>query len=179
MVSVNIQPPQIKAIARPESGLPNLGRGSGKLGAKSKFQQFLRPKKDPNSRLTATDAQSDSGSQGSAKGVLNETKPSRSSVVHSKNRPAQEEAKPAGMASKHAAVTKKKSNVPEDRGGPVAALGQAQQQIAEQLEAKVSLACRPKNLNILEKTTTDSQLTPTQASLKKQEGKLTKSIKET
>jgi len=47
VVSVNIQPPQIKAIARPESGLPNLGRGSGKLGAKSKFQQFLRPKKDP------------------------------------------------------------------------------------------------------------------------------------
>jgi len=179
VVSVNIQPPQIKAIARPESGLPNLGRGSGKLGAKSKFQQFLRPKKDPNSRLTATDAQSDSGSQGSAKGVLNETKPSRSSVVHSKNRPAQEEAKPAGMASKHAAVTKKKSNVQDDRGGSAAALGQAQQQIAEQLEAKFSLGGRPKNLNILENTTADSQLTPTQASLKKQEGKLTKSIKET
>ncbi|MDA7653314.1 hypothetical protein N8644_00860 [bacterium] len=177
MVSVNIQPPQIKANARPESGLPNLGRGSGKLGGKSKFQQFLRPKKDPNSRLTATDAQSVSGSQGAAKGVLNETKPSRSSVVHSKNRPAQAEAKPGGMPSKHAAVTKKKSNVPDDRGGPVAALGQAQQQIAEQLAAKVSLAGRPKNLNILENTTADGQLTPTESSLKKQEGKLTKSIK--
>jgi hypothetical protein len=106
VVSVNIQPPQIKADARPESGLPNLGRGGGKLGGKAKFQQFLRPK-DPNSRLTATDAQSVSGSQGTAKGVLNGTKPSRSPVVHSKNRPSQAEAKPAGMASKHAVVTKR------------------------------------------------------------------------
>ena len=179
MVSVNIQPPQIKANARPESGLPNLGRGGGKLGGKSKFQQFLRPKKEHNSRLTATDAQSVSSSQGTAKGVLNETKPSRSSVVHSKNRPAQAEAKPAGMESKHAVVTKKKSNVPDDRGGAVAALGQEQQQIAAQLAPKVSLAGTPKNLNILETTTANAQLTPTEASLKKQEGKLTKSIKET
>ncbi len=179
MVSVNIQPPQIKANAKSESGLPNLGRGSGKLGDKAKFLEFLRPKKDPKSRLTATDAQSVSGSQGTAKGVLNGTKPSRSSVVRSKNRPGQAEAKPAGMASKHAAVTKRKSNVPDDRGGPVAALGQAQQQVATQLAAKVSLAGRPKNLNILESTTADGQLKPHEASLKKQAGKLTKSIKGT
>ena len=179
MVSVNIQPTQIKANAKSESDLPSLGRGSGKLGGKAKFLQFLRPKKDLKSRLTATDAQSVSGSQGTAKGVLNGTKPSRSSVVHSKNRPGQAEAKPAGMASKHAAVTKRKSNVPDDRGGPVAALGQAQQQVAAQLAAKVSLAGRPKNLNILESTTADGQLEPPEVSLKKQAGKLTKSIKGT
>lgn len=142
MISVNIQPPQIKANAKSESGLPNLGRGSGKLGDKAKFQELLRPKKDPKSRLTATEAQSVSGSQGTAKEILNGTKPSRSSVVRSKNRPGQAEAQPAGIASKHAAGTKRKSNVPDDRGGPVAALGQAQQQVATQLAAKVSLAAK-------------------------------------
>ena len=179
MVSVNIQPPQIKANAKSESGLPNIGRGSGKLGDKATFLQFLRPKKDPKSRQTATDAQSVSGSQGTAKGVLNGTKPSRSPVVRSKNRLGKAEAKPAGMASKHTAVTKKKSNVPDDRGGPVEALGQAQQQVVTQLAAKVSLAGKPKNLNILESTTADGQLKPAEASLKNQAGRLTKSIKAT
>lgn len=164
MVSVNIQPPQIKANAKSESGLPNIGRGSGKLADKATFQQFLRSKKEPKSRQTATDAQSVSGSQGRAKGVLNGTKPSRSPVVRSKNRLGKAEAKPAGMASKHAAVTKKKSNVPDDRGGPVEAVGQAQQQVATQLAAKVSLAGKPKNLNILESTTADGQLKPVKAS---------------
>jgi hypothetical protein len=149
VISVNIQPPQIKANAESESGLPNLGRGSGKLGDKATFLQFLRPKRDPKNRQTATDAQSVNGYQGTAKGVLNGTKPSRSPVVRSKNRPGQAEAKPAGMASKHDAVTKKKSNVPDDRGGPVVALGQAQQQVATQLAAKVSLAGKPKNLKNL------------------------------
>ena len=139
MLSVNFQPPQIKADAKPESGLLNVGRKSGRAGT---FLQFLRPKNDPKSRQVATDAQLVSGTKGTAKAVLNGTEPSRSPVVRSKKGTDKEEAKAAGRVSKGSTVSKKKSNVPEDRGTPVGALGQAQQQIA----TKISLTGKLRDL---------------------------------
>ena len=139
MLSVNFQPPQIKADAKPESGLLNVGRKSGRAGT---FLQFLRPKNDPKSRQVATDAQLVSGTKGTAKAVLNGTEPSRSPVVRSKKGAGKEEAKAAGRVSKDSTVSKKKSNVPEDRGTPVGALGQAQQQIA----TKISLTGKLRDL---------------------------------
>ena len=179
MLSVNFQPPQIKADAKSESVLPNAGRGSGRAGGKATFLQFLHPKKDPKSGQVAKDAELASGTRSTVKAVLNETKPSRPPVARPKNSPAKAEAKSAGKGSKHAAATKKKSNVAEDRDAPVAALGQAQQQIATQLAAKFSLVAKAKTLNKSENTKVAGQLMPTEATSKNQAGKLVKSIRVT